>query len=70
MLYLLNKRIKQLKTQSSVYKKMMMMVKGKTRLWYSKARPRANALNLMLKNLNLRYSTWLSKLVGQGRPSC
>ena len=41
---------------------MMMMIKGKTRLWYDKTRPRTNALNLMLENLNLRYSTWLSKL--------
>ena len=40
----------------------MMMIKGKTRLWYDKVRPRTNALNLMFENLNLRYSTWLSKL--------
>ena len=32
----------------------------KMRLWYNKARPRTNALNLMLENLDLRYSTWLS----------
>ena len=39
-----------------------MMIKGKKmRLWYSKTRPRANALNLMLESLNLRYSTWLFK---------
>ena len=36
--------------------------KQKMRLCYNKARPRTNALNLMLENLNLRYSTWLSKL--------
>ena len=30
------------------------------KLWYNKARPRTNALNLMLENLDLRYSTWLS----------
>ena len=34
--------------------------KEKMRLWYNKARPRKNALNLMLENLDLRYSTWLS----------
>ena len=34
--------------------------KKKMRLWYNKARPRTNALNLMLENLNLRYSIWLS----------
>ena len=45
--------------------------KKKKRLWYNKARPRTNALTLMLENLDLRYSTWLSpSLVGQGRPSC
>ena len=32
----------------------------KMRLWYNKARPRTNALNFMLENLDLRYSTWLS----------
>ena len=30
------------------------------KLWYNKARPRTNALNLMLENLDPRYSTWLS----------
>ena len=30
------------------------------KLWYNKARLRTNALNLMLENLDLRYSTWLS----------
>ena len=34
----------------------------KMRLWYNKARPRTNALNLMLENLDLRYFTWLSQL--------
>ena len=34
----------------------------KMRFWYDKARPRTNALNLMLENLDLRYSTWLSQL--------
>ena len=39
------------------------------KLWYNKARPRTNALNLMLENLDLRYSTWLS-LLGWARKSC
>ena len=30
------------------------------KLWYNKVRPRTNALNLMLENLDPRYSTWLS----------
>ena len=30
------------------------------KLWYNKARLRTNALNLMLENLDPRYSTWLS----------
>ena len=34
--------------------------KKKIRLGYNKARPRTNALNLILENLDLRYSTWLS----------
>ena len=67
MFYILSKIIKQLETQISKKKKKMnenekMMIKGKKmRLWYSKERPRTNALNLMLESLNLRYSTWLSK---------
>ena len=40
-----------------------MMIKRKNKsFWYDKAWPRANNLNLMLENLNLRYPTWLSKL--------
>ena len=50
MIYLSNKRIKQLKTSKK--KKRIKII-----LRYNKEEPRTNFLNLMLEILNLSYST-------------